>query len=366
MSLELDIKKHYADFDLDVQLEVGQERVALLGASGCGKSLTLRCIAGVETPDEGRIVVDGVTFFDSVRGINLSAQERRCALLFQNYQLFPHMTVEENVCAGMRGALRRWGHGGPVASAREEARVFLRIFGVEALAARYPAQLSGGQQQRVALARMLAARPGILMFDEPLSALDAYLKSALEQNLIDVFSLVNRTVLYVSHDIDEACRLCDRICVLHNGRIEEQGSPEDLLVRPQTLAALRLTGCKNTSRARKAGPRQVEAIDWGMTFETGCDVPDNVAFVGIRASYIHREHAGHAGERARNSFDLRVARVSDARFERLVLLDPPRSDAPTRIQWKVGKVDADPASLPHEGDVLRLHFDARRLMMVTR
>ena len=102
MSLVLDIKKRYPGFTLDIQLDAGEERVALLGASGCGKSCTLRCIAGVETPDEGKIVVNGVTFFDSVAGINLSPQERKCALMFQNYQLFPNMTVADNVCAGVR------------------------------------------------------------------------------------------------------------------------------------------------------------------------------------------------------------------------------------------------------------------------
>ena len=104
MSLSLAITKAYPGFTLDIALEAGEERVALLGASGCGKSCTLRCIAGVETPDKGRIVVNGITFFDSEAGINLSPQERKCALLFQNYQLFPNLTVGENVCAGMDGA----------------------------------------------------------------------------------------------------------------------------------------------------------------------------------------------------------------------------------------------------------------------
>ena len=246
MSLVLDIKKRYPGFTLDIQLDAGEERVALLGASGCGKSCTLRCIAGVETPDEGKIVVNGVTFFDSVSGINLSPQERKCALMFQNYQLFPNMTVADNVCAGVKDA-------GDAAARKRLAERYLGIFGLADFADRYPARLSGGQQQRVALARMVAAHPGIFMFDEPMSALDAYLKSALEQNMLDLFDVCNRTVLYVSHDIDEACRLCERICVMHNGHVEEIGSVEDVVRRPQTLAALRLTGCKNTSRARKIG-----------------------------------------------------------------------------------------------------------------
>jgi len=356
MSLVLDIKKRYPGLMLDMQLEAGEERVALLGASGCGKSCTLRCIAGVETPDEGKIIVNGVTFFDSAAGINLSPQERKCALLFQNYQLFPNMSVADNVCAGVR-------HAGDAAARKKLAERYLGIFGLADFAERYPARLSGGQQQRVALARMVAAHPGIFMFDEPMSALDSYLKSALEQNMLDLFGVCNRTVLYVSHDIDEACRLCQRICVMHNGRVEEIGSVEDVVRRPQTLAALRLTGCKNTSRARKIGDQEVEALDWGMTFNVGREVPDGVAYLGIRASYFHVDNRV---ERGRNSYDLHVARVSDSRFERLVLLDVPRADAPARLQWKVNKVNVPVDELPQADETLRMHFDAKRIHLVCR
>ena len=289
MSLVLDIKKAYPDFSLDVRLEAAGERVALLGASGCGKSCTLRCIAGVETPDEGRIAVNGVTFFDSARGINLSPQQRKCALLFQNYQLFPNLSVADNVLAGVEGRLSREGRD-------ELARRYLSIFGMAGYADRYPARLSGGQQQRVALARMLAARPAIYMFDEPFSALDSFLKSALEQNLLDLFSVIDSTVLYVSHDIDEACRLCERICVLHNGHVEEDGTVEQVVQRPQTLAALRLTGCKNTSRARKVGDTLVEALDWGMMFDVGAPVADDVAYLGVRANYFHIDNREAPGK----------------------------------------------------------------------
>ena len=356
MSLVLDIKKAYPDFLLDVRLEAAGERVALLGASGCGKSCTLRCIAGVETPDEGRIAVNGVTFFDSARGINLSPQQRKCALLFQNYQLFPNLSVADNVLAGVEGRLSREGRD-------ELARRYLSIFGMAGYADRYPARLSGGQQQRVALARMLAARPAIYMFDEPFSALDSFLKSALEQNLLDLFSVIDSTVLYVSHDIDEACRLCERICVLHNGRVEEDGTVEQVVQRPQTLAALRLTGCKNTSRARKVGDTLIEALDWGMTFDVGAPVADDVAYLGVRANYFHIDNREAPGK---NSYMLRVARVSDSRFERLVLLDPPRADASSRLTWKVNTVGADMATLPREGDCLRMHFDATKILMVNR
>lgn len=359
MSLSLDIKKRYPGFTLDIKLEAGDERVALLGASGCGKSCTLRCIAGVETPDEGCIVVDEVTFFDSKAGVNLTPQQRKTALLFQNYQLFPNMSVADNVCAGMDVGI-------PAVQRAELARRYLQIFGMADYADRYPARLSGGQQQRVALARMIAARPAIYMFDEPFSALDSFLKNALEQNMLDLFSVVGRTVLYVSHDIDEACRLCQRICVMHNGHLEEVGTVADMVERPRSLAGLRLTGCKNTSRARKVGETEVEAIDWGMSFDTGRPVPDDVRYLGVRASYMHVERPRPDGASGRNGFNLTVARTSDSRFERVIQLDPPLPGATNRLTWRLSKVDTAEEDLPREGDVLRMHFDARKILLVTR
>ena len=356
MSLDAVIQKTLGKFQLDVAFQMHGGILGLLGASGCGKSKTLQCITGIESPDAGHISLDGRVFFDSRRHINMAVQERRVGYLFQHYALFPNMTVAENIACGIRQSVAKQERKEKIYTMMER----MRLTGMEK---QKPSQLSGGQQQRVALARMVAAHPGIFMFDEPMSALDAYLKSALEQNMLDLFDVCNRTVLYVSHDIDEACRLCERICVMHNGHVEEIGSVEDVVRRPQTLAALRLTGCKNTSRARKIGTQEVEALDWGMTFNVGREVPDNVAYLGIRASYFHVDNRA---ERGRNSYDLHVARVSDSRFERLVLLDVPRADAPTRLQWKVNKVSVPVEELPRAGETLRMHFDASRIHLVCR
>ena len=226
MSLKVDIKKNMGGFQLDVAFEAGNEVLGFLGASGCGKSLTMRCIAGIERPDEGRIEVNGKVFFDRARGkrasVDLTPQQRKTALLFQNYMLFPNLTVAQNVAAGI---------GKDVSAADRNTLVAsqMRRFGLEGLEARYPVQLSGGQQQRVALARMLAARPGILMLDEPFSALDAHLKSSLEQNLIGLFKEYEGTVLYVSHDIDEAFRFCDRIAVFRKGALVQHGTHDELV-----------------------------------------------------------------------------------------------------------------------------------------
>ena len=353
MSLYVDIKKKLTAFDLDVHIEAGEERLGLLGASGCGKSLTMRCIAGVETPDEGRIVVNDRVFFDSERGINLSPQERKTAYLFQNYQLFPNLSVEQNVQAGMPKTLSK--------QERHEAAISaLSIFSMEKFAQRYPGRLSGGQQQRVALARMIAARPGIFMFDEPFSALDSYLKSSLEQTLLDMLDLVKTTVLYVSHDIDESFRFCDRICVISDGHVAEIGPTKQIVGDPRTLAAVKLSGCKNISAARKVAEGVVEAMDWGMTFHTNKPIPDDLAYLGIRAFYVHPADAEKAG--GKNAYRLQVHRTSDSRFERSVMLKTPEGGK--LIQWKVDKLQVPEDQLPKAGDVINLHFDADKLYLV--
>ena len=300
MSLDVRIKKSFGDYTLDVAFAGGDETLGFLGASGCGKSLTLRCIAGIETPDEGRIVVNGKVFFDSEQKINLTPQQRKTALLFQNYMLFPNLTVADNIGAGI-------GREVPRAERERIVSEELERFGLRGFGQRYPAQLSGGQQQRVALARMLAARPGILMLDEPFSALDSHLKGVLEQNLVSLFEAFEGTILYVSHDIDESLRFCDRIVEMDRGR--------ELVNRPQSVAGLKLSGCKNAPAAEYAGPHAVHVPPWGIDVHTAQEVPRDVKCLGLRAFYVER--AEGPGE---NCYRVRVDRVSDARFERMALL----------------------------------------------
>ena len=308
MSLDVRIKKSFGDYTLDVAFAGGDETLGFLGASGCGKSLTLRCIAGIETPDEGRIVVNGKVFFDSEQKINLTPQQRKTALLFQNYMLFPNLTVADNIGAGI-------GREVPRAERERIVSEELERFGLRGFGQRYPAQLSGGQQQRVALARMLAARPGILMLDEPFSALDSHLKGVLEQNLVSLFEAFEGTILYVSHDIDESLRFCDRIAVVDAGRIVEMDRGRELVNRPQSVAGLKLSGCKNAPAAEYAGPHAVHVPPWGIDVHTAQEVPRDVKCLGLHAFYVER--AEGPGE---NCYRVRVDRVSDARFERMALL----------------------------------------------
>lgn len=375
MSLSVDIEKAMGGFHLDVAFSAQDETLGFLGASGCGKSLTLRCIAGIEKPDAGRIVVNGVTFFDKAPGhrarVDLTPQQRKTALLFQNYMLFPNMTVRQNVMAGMDRH----------ADAGERARMAdsqLRRFGLIGLEERYPVQLSGGQQQRVALARMLAANPGILMLDEPFSALDAHLKSSLEQNLIGLFEEFEGTILYVSHDIDEAYRFCDRIAVVESGHIDEIGPKDQVVHRPSSLAAVKLSGCKNTTPAVYAGKHQVDLPEWGITVHTADEVSRDVKWFGVRAFMLRRAEGPGV-----NVFRARADRVSDSRFERTVMLsfldsakegcdkDASEEDVTMRflknhVQWKVDKLQDSPIPLPEEGDEVLIEIPPQSIYLVSR
>jgi len=368
MSLFVDIKKSFPNFDLEVNLEAGNEALGFLGASGSGKSMTLRCIAGLETPDEGTIIVEGTTFFDSKKGIDLSPQQRKTALLFQSYMLFPNLTVAENIAAGIPQST-------PKDVVHHLVEEQLIRFGLQGFGKRYPIRLSGGQQQRVALARMLAAAPKILMLDEPFSALDSHLKSALEQDMLDLFERFDGSILYVSHDIDEAFRFCDRIAVIDHGRLKELASTADILSSPGTLATLKVSGVKNISPAIRVSDHEIEATAWSIRLFCEREVPVDVAFMGVRASYLRK-----ANGQQHNVFDMQVHRSSDSRFERTVMLNPvidaledpqrvsdydKNKPSSARIQWKVDKLVVSESGLPARGDMVRLHIPPEHIYLVT-
>ena len=319
MSIHVDIKKSFGDFTLDVMFEAENEVVGLLGASGCGKSMTLKCIAGILQPDQGRIVVNGTTLFDGEKRIDLSPQKRRVGLLFQNYALFPNMTVEENISVVLRSG------GGRLSGERnvqERGARLMEKFHLQGLERHYPAQLSGGQQQRAALARIMAGSPSILMLDEPLSALDSYLRWQLEGELLQILEEFEGTTLYVSHNRDEVYRLCKKVCVITLGHSEGERpkgvrTVKDLFESPNTFASSILSGCKNYSRAEKIGGDSVYAVDWDVKLSCS-PVPDDVAYVGVRAHHI----VLRAPERLQNVFPCRVLRVIQDVFTTIVNVQP--------------------------------------------
>lgn len=311
MSLLVDIEKDFGSFQLKVSFETGGGALGLLGASGCGKSMTLKCIAGIVTPDRGRIVLDGRTLFDREQGIDLPPQKRRVGYLFQNYALFPHMTVEQNILAGMDRSL-------PRAERRNRLEELLDRLFLTGLGRRRPAQLSGGQQQRAALGRILASEPAVLLLDEPLSALDSYLKWQVELELMEVLDQFHGPTLFVTHSRDEVYHFCQTVCVLEHGRSQPVETVEQLFSAPETLSACLLSGCKNVSRARPAGEDLVEALDWGVTLRCGRSVPEGLSHIGVRAHFLRP-----TAEPGPNAIPCRVLRVIDNVFSTVVMLSTP-------------------------------------------
>lgn len=278
--LELSIEKDLGRFSLSVQLQADKERVALLGASGSGKSMTLQCIAGIVSPDRGRIVLDGQVLFDAQKHIHLCPQKRQIGYLFQNYALFPQKTVLENVLLGMYRL--------PVSrrEKRERAEAMLARMQLTALSARFPAQLSGGQQQRTAIARMLVSEPRILMLDEPFSALDSHLRWEMEQVISEVLRSYEGTSFVVTHDRDEAYRLCDSIAIIEQGKITMHADKQTVFRAPQTREAARLTGCKNCTDAQKTGAYTLYAPAWNLHLTAAAPLPETLSAVGLRAHFF--------------------------------------------------------------------------------
>jgi molybdate transport system ATP-binding protein len=325
MGLYVDIKKKLGNFLLDVSFEAQDEIFAILGSSGCGKSMTLKCIAGVETPDSGRIVLDGRVLFDSEKKINLPPQKRKVGYLFQNYALFPNMTVEQNI--GIGAVL-------PKTEKDMLIKEKIKAFYLEGLEKKYPSQLSGGQQQRVALARIMASQPEIIMLDEPFSALDSFLKWQLELEMIKALENFHGTTLFVSHDRDEVYRICDRIAVLSSGRVEVIGEKKEIFKNPQTLCATQLTGCKNISKAKKLTKNSIEAIDWETVLYTNTEIPDDLKYVGMRAHYFTL--AGSLD--IKNTIECEVEQVIEDTFSTIVLMrnkNAKNTGGSSRLRWEI-------------------------------
>lgn len=276
--IQVNIQKQLTQFTLDVAFTAQQETLGLLGASGSGKSMMLRCIAGVETPTQGQIILKGRTLFDSKRGINLPSHQRKVGLVFQNYALFPHLTVAQNIAFGLQHL--------PPKQRSHRVKEQLMLVHLEEMGDRYPHQLSGGQQQRVALARALAPEPDVLLLDEPFSALDTHLRNELEKQLLKTLSSYKGLTLFVSHNLEEAYRVCQKLLVLDQGKVVAAGDKQTIFDRPGTLTVARLTGCKNYSRIQPSDRHTLRALDWDCTLQTTDPVSPSHTHIGIRAHQI--------------------------------------------------------------------------------
>lgn len=312
------IKKKLGDFTLDVEFQIENETLALLGASGCGKSMTLRCIAGIETPDAGRIVLNDRILFDKDKRINLPPRERKVGLLFQNYALFPNMTLKENIAIGLPKNKK------DKAENEREIKEKIRAFSLEGKEDNYPHQLSGGQQQRVALARMLLNEPEILMLDEPFSALDEHLRWQMEKKLIDLLKDYKGSAIYVSHNRDEVYRISDTIAVLKDGSIEEFEEKEDLFKEPKTIDTAILTGCKNTSLIEKISSNNILCTDWNINLVLERQIHKDIEYIGIRAHDLEICDDLNLP----NTFELKIVDRIENMFSSAVLLSNSNSEFP--------------------------------------
>ena len=279
IELIVDIQKQLPGFLLDVSFRTDQTPLGLLGASGAGKSLILRCIAGLNTPDKGRIVLNGKVLFDSEQGINLPPRDRACGFLFQNYALFPHLTIIENIAFGMPP-------GKSYREIKQEVEKHLIAVDLPGIGDRYPGELSGGQQQRVALARAKASKPGIMLLDEPFSALDTFLRDKQEKLLRKNLIHYQGVTLFITHNLEEAYRVCPNLLVVDKGKAIASGTKQNIFEHPGNFRTALVTGCKNFSRAVARSERQIKAIDWDCILEVIEPVPPSLEYVGIRAHQI--------------------------------------------------------------------------------
>ncbi|MCR5026053.1 MAG: ATP-binding cassette domain-containing protein [Methanobrevibacter sp.] len=301
-SLKVDIQKELKEFDLEVNFELKKGRLGILGPSGCGKSMTLKSIAGIVTPDNGVVSLstgEETVYYDSSKKINLKPQKRNVGYLFQNYALFPNMTVEENVACGL-----------PKDHDEKIVSDMIKRFHLEGLEKRYPRQLSGGQQQRVALARILVYNPDVILLDEPFSAMDTFLKEQLRIELSNSLKDFDGFSIMVTHDRDEAFQFCDELIVLDQGKIIAKGDTYEIFENPGKVEVARLTGCKNISKVEIIDDYHLKSLEWGLVFEVSEKISPNITHIGIRA------HDFSAAEKNDvNSFDTKNSTILEMPFE---------------------------------------------------
>ena len=325
MSLHIDITKNLSSFNLDVSMESKGGIIGFLGASGSGKSMTLKCIAGLEKPSKGKIVINDKVLFDSEEKVNVKTRDRKVGFLFQNYALFPHMTIKDNIEIGLDKI-----------SKEEKSKLsanYIKKFGLEGLESRYPWQLSGGQQQRVALARALITSPDILLLDEPFSALDNHLRASMERELVEILKDYEGTVVFVTHDIAEAYRVCDKIIVFDGGKAKDIRDKNKLFEAPQSLAEAKLTGCKNISKAKKLDNNFIFAEGWNLKLKCLEEVKDNINYIAIRSHNIKL----CKNEEEENVFEVLIENIVENPFDYTLYIRSIDSNKSDLINFTISK-----------------------------
>jgi molybdate transport system permease protein len=354
-SLNIRVEKTLESFKLEAAFCAGRGAVGLLGASGAGKSMTLRMIAGIVAPDRGRIVLNGRVLYDSATGERISAARRKIGVVFQDYALFPRMTVAENVGFGL---------GLPPGRERKaRIRQHLERMHIAELADRYPAEISGGQRQRVAIARSMAIEPDALLLDEPFAALDPHLRRQMEEQLRETLADYNGAVIFVTHDMEEAFRFCSDLLVLDGGKVIASGPKHQLFERPRTVVAARLTGCKNIIPARRIAEDRIAVDAWKCELQTAGAVPDSLTHIGVRSHQI----AFHPAADDENTFACWLVATSEAPHEMTLYLRlhaAPQAGEPPHLQADLPK-DLW-RSLSAEPQPWRVRLDPARLLLLER
>ena len=347
--LKLNFERKLASFKLSVQLRVHAEVLVLFGPSGSGKTQTLNSIAGLVEPDEGEIVFDQTTFFRKIAGqarVSLPARSRRVGYVFQNYALFPHLTALENIEFPLRKR----------SEARTRARDLLSKMHLEDLAGRYPHELSGGQQQRVAIARSLAADSRLLLLDEPFSALDSFIRERLHDELRSLQSESDLVVIYVTHNLDDALAVGNRLAIMREGRIEQAGDIETVLDHPANRSVLEILGLPNILGTSVTGHNDsLTTLDWnGLSLH----IPHCEASPGTQMTAFispNEIRIASAGQNHPNRFNGTVIRKQFGRMATRVI-----------VRLENGcEIEVVPASnIPTIGENISLVFPAERIRML--
>lgn len=350
--LDVTFTKNLKGFSLTSTFSAGQEILGILGPSGCGKSLTLQCIAGLTAPDEGKIILNGRVLFDSSQGIHVAPRFRKIGYVFQQYALFPHLTVAQNIAYGIQHVARK--------DRIHDVGEMIERMHLTGLHERYPSQLSGGQQQRVALARTLITKPELLLLDEPFSAVDNHVKHFLEQELLEVIrNNYSGTVLLVTHNIDEAYRLCNRIMMYATGRTVQIGTKEEIVHHPVNLTAAQITGCKNLLPVVSNGKEGNHSIvrSKGMQLKVKADetiITKKIA--GFRSHHVRLSTEPILSE---NSFPCHIADFIEGLFSVTVWVDC----FGNRIQVEV-PLDEWKPMLFHQPNEVYLQIPVERIFLV--
>lgn len=324
MAIEVRIHREFDDFKLDVQFQSESRRIGILGASGCGKSLTLKSIAGIERPETGKIESAGKVFFDSAKKIWMPPQERNVGYLFQNYALFPTITVEKNIGIALRCGKKE---------KEKKVRDMIDRFSLQGLEKKLPGQLSGGQQQRTALARIMIYEPDMILLDEPFSALDSYLKEQTQRECLELLQDYPGTVILVSHSRDEIYRFSEEVLVMDGGKAVIKKTVKELFEHPQKVAAAKLTGCKNIEEIVWKDGKHLYVPGWDMVIPAGMGNVGDAQAIGIRAHEFTTERTESDGELV---FPVYKPEVKEDLFEYHVQFFTSER-AKTPVVWKVAK-----------------------------